>query len=96
MAASLLGGRRGPLTFCPFASFPVALTDYGTIKKVRAPLAPAAGSCLLEEIELFPERRGDPIRSLQLLHSRSALFVGLQEHVAKIPLKRCQFHRTRR
>uniref|UniRef100_A0ABI7Z346 Semaphorin 5A n=1 Tax=Felis catus TaxID=9685 RepID=A0ABI7Z346_FELCA len=70
-------------------------TDYGTIKKVRAPLAPAAGSCLLEEIELFPERRGEPIRSLQLLHSRSALFVGLQEHVAKIPLKRCQFHRTR-
>ncbi|XP_042809213.1 semaphorin-5A isoform X3 [Panthera leo] len=70
-------------------------TGYGTIKKVRAPLAPAAGSCLLEEIELFPERRGEPIRSLQLLHSRSALFVGLQEHVAKIPLKRCQFHRTR-
>ncbi|XP_032193673.1 semaphorin-5A isoform X3 [Mustela erminea] len=70
-------------------------TDYGTIKKVRAPLAPAAGSCLLEEIELFPERRGQPIRSLQILHSQSVLFVGLQEHVAKVPLKRCPFYRTR-
>ncbi|XP_072663464.1 semaphorin-5A isoform X2 [Canis lupus baileyi] len=70
-------------------------TGYGTIKKVRAPLTPAAGSCLLEEIEIFPEQRAEPIRSLQILHSQSALFVGLQEHVAKIQLKRCQFYRTR-
>lgn len=51
---------------------------------------------MLEEIELFPERRPEPIRSLQILHSQSVLFVGLREHVAKIPLKRCQFYRTRR
>ncbi|XP_019517940.1 PREDICTED: semaphorin-5A [Hipposideros armiger] len=70
-------------------------TDYGTIKKVRAPLTETSGSCLLEEVELFPERRGEPIRSLQILHSQSVLFVGLREHVAKIPLKRCRFHRTR-
>uniref|UniRef100_A0A8C5KGN7 Semaphorin-2A n=1 Tax=Jaculus jaculus TaxID=51337 RepID=A0A8C5KGN7_JACJA len=70
-------------------------TDYGTIKKVRAPLNHTSGSCLLEEIELFPERRGQPIRSLKILHSQSVLFVGLQEHVAKIPLKRCQFYHTR-
>lgn len=70
-------------------------TDYGTIKKVRAPLSQTSGSCLLEEIELFPERRREPIRSLQILHSQSVLFVGLQEHVAKIPLKRCLFHQTR-
>ncbi|XP_025873434.1 semaphorin-5A isoform X2 [Vulpes vulpes] len=70
-------------------------TGYGTIKKVRAPLTPAAGSCLLEEIELFPKQRAEPIRSLQILHSQSALFVGFQEHVAKIQLKRCQFYRTR-
>ncbi|XP_008056885.1 semaphorin-5A [Carlito syrichta] len=69
--------------------------DYGTIKKVRAPLNQTSGSCLLEEIELFPERRREPIRSLQILHSQSVLFVGLQEHVAKIPLKRCQFHHSR-
>uniref|UniRef100_A0A452VBN6 Semaphorin 5A n=1 Tax=Ursus maritimus TaxID=29073 RepID=A0A452VBN6_URSMA len=54
-------------------------TGYGTIKKVRAPLSSDASGCLLEEIELFPERRGEPIRSLQILHSQSALFVGLQE-----------------
>lgn len=77
-------------------SFLIALPDYGTIKKVRAPLAPAADSCLLEEIELFPEQQGQPIRSLQILHSQSVLFVGLQEHVAKVPLKRCPFYRTRR
>uniref|UniRef100_A0A2K6A0K6 Semaphorin-5A n=1 Tax=Mandrillus leucophaeus TaxID=9568 RepID=A0A2K6A0K6_MANLE len=70
-------------------------TDYGTIKKVRAPLNQTASSCLLEEIELFPERRREPIRSLQILHSQSVLFVGLREHVVKIPLKRCQFYRTR-
>ncbi|EHH26394.1 Semaphorin-F [Macaca mulatta] len=69
-------------------------TDYGTIKKVRAPLNQTASSCLLEEIELFPERRREPIRSLQILHSQSVLLVGLWEHVVKIPLKRCQFYRT--
>lgn len=77
--------------FCP-----VAFADYGTIKKVRAPLTETSGSCLLEEIELFPRRQREPIRSLLILHSQSALFVGLREHVAKIPLKRCPFHRTRR
>lgn len=75
---------------------PCCLTGYGTIKKVRAPLSSDASGCLLEEIELFPERRGEPIRSLQILHSQSALFVGLQEHMAKILLKRCPFYRTRR
>ncbi|XP_013361362.1 PREDICTED: semaphorin-5A isoform X2 [Chinchilla lanigera] len=70
-------------------------TDYGTIKKVRAPLNETSSSCLLEEIELFPERRREPIRSLQILHSQSVLFVGLREHVVKIPLKRCQFFHTR-
>lgn len=80
----------------PFPSHPIAFTDYGTIKKVRAPLNQSLGSCLLEEVELFPERRREPVRSLRILHSHSVLFVGLREHVVKIPLKRCQFHRTRR
>lgn len=79
---------------CP--SFSITFADYGTIKKVRAPLTQTSSSCLLEEIELFPERRREPIRSLQILHSQSVLFVGLREHVAKVPLKRCQFHRTHR
>ncbi|KFO38448.1 Semaphorin-5A [Fukomys damarensis] len=80
------------------AAEPTVLSSayYGTIKKVRAPLNQTSSSCLLEEIELFPERRREPIRSLQILHSQSVLFVGLQEHVAKIPLKRCWFYHTRR
>lgn len=77
--------------FCP-----LAFADYGTIKKVRAPLTETSGSCLLEEIELLPRRQREPIRSLLILHSQSALFVGLREHVAKVPLRRCQFHSTRR
>ncbi|XP_012577197.1 PREDICTED: semaphorin-5A [Condylura cristata] len=70
-------------------------TDHGTIKKVRAPLTPTTGGCLLEEIELFPERRPEPVRSLRILHSQSALFVGLRGHVAKVPLRRCRSHSTR-
>ena len=51
---------------------------------------------MLEEMELFPERRPEPIRSLRILHSQSVLFAGLRDHVAKIPLKRCPFYRSRR
>ncbi|OXB71124.1 UNVERIFIED_CONTAM: hypothetical protein H355_015265 [Colinus virginianus] len=69
-------------------------TDYGTIKKVLAPMNQTSSSCLLEEIELLPKSQREPIRSLQILHSQSVLFVGLQEHVIKVPLKRCLFYKT--
>jgi len=55
-----------------------------------------SSSCLLEEIELLPKSQREPIRSLQILHSQSVLFVGLQEHVIKVPLKRCPFYKTYR
>uniref|UniRef100_A0A8C7YYH7 Sema domain-containing protein n=1 Tax=Oryzias sinensis TaxID=183150 RepID=A0A8C7YYH7_9TELE len=64
-------------------------TDYGTIRKVLSPLNQSTGSCLLEEIELFPPRKRQPIRSLLILHSRSELYVGVRDQVIKIPLKRC-------
>ncbi|KAF7240448.1 Semaphorin-5A [Varanus komodoensis] len=70
-------------------------TDHGTIKKVLAPVNQTASSCLLEEIEIFPASRWEPVRSLQILPGQSALFVGLQRSVVKIPLKRCPFYRTR-
>ncbi|XP_053103440.1 semaphorin-5A isoform X1 [Hemicordylus capensis] len=69
-------------------------TDHGTIKKVLAPVNSTSGSCLLEEIEIFPKQQWEPIRSLQILHSQSALYVGLQGSVVKIPLKRCLFYKT--
>uniref|UniRef100_A0A8C4X5W9 Sema domain-containing protein n=1 Tax=Erpetoichthys calabaricus TaxID=27687 RepID=A0A8C4X5W9_ERPCA len=69
-------------------------TDYGTIKKVLSPLNQSTDSCLLEEIELFPPGKRQSIRSLQILHSKSILFVGLRSHVVKIPLMRCSFHKT--
>ncbi|XP_072431618.1 semaphorin-5A isoform X1 [Chiloscyllium punctatum] len=70
-------------------------TDYGTIKKVLAPLNQSGSGCLLEEIELFPINQRDRVRNLQILHSQSVLFVGLQEHVIRLPLKRCSFYRSR-
>ncbi|XP_035382200.1 semaphorin-5A isoform X2 [Electrophorus electricus] len=70
-------------------------TDYGTIKKVLSPLNQTTGSCLLDEIELFPSRRRRPILSLLILHSGSELFVGVREQVIKIPLMRCNFHKSR-
>ncbi|MGH0127262.1 UNVERIFIED_CONTAM: hypothetical protein FKN15_077011 [Acipenser sinensis] len=51
-------------------------------------------SCLLDEIELFPSGQRQPIRSLQILHSQSILFVGLWDHVIKIPLMHCTFYKT--
>uniref|UniRef100_A0A3B3T732 Sema domain-containing protein n=1 Tax=Paramormyrops kingsleyae TaxID=1676925 RepID=A0A3B3T732_9TELE len=70
-------------------------TDYGTIRKVLSPLNQSTGSCLLDEIELFPPGRRQPIRSLLLQHGRSVLFVGVQDQVIRVPLVRCGFHRTR-
>ncbi|KAJ3611227.1 hypothetical protein NHX12_021243 [Muraenolepis orangiensis] len=70
-------------------------TDYGTIRKVLSPLNQSMGSCLLEEIELFPPRKRQHIRSLLILHSRSELYVGVRDQVLKIPLKRCSYHKTR-
>ncbi|XP_029384740.1 semaphorin-5A isoform X1 [Echeneis naucrates] len=70
-------------------------TDYGTIRKVLSPLNQSMGSCLLEEIELFPPRKRQPIRSLLILHSRSELYVGVRDQVIKIPLKRCSYHKSR-
>ncbi|XP_072109570.1 semaphorin-5A isoform X1 [Mobula birostris] len=69
-------------------------TDYGTIKKVLVPVNQSGSGCLLEEIELFPADRREPIKNLQILHSQSVLFVGLQEHVIRLPLKRCTFYRS--
>lgn len=72
-----------------------SLPDYGTIRKVLSPLNHSTGSCLLEEIELFPPRKRQPIRSLLILHSRSELYVGVRDQVIKIPLKRCSYHKSR-
>lgn len=69
--------------------------DYGTIRKVLSPLNQSTGSCLLEEIELFPPRKRQIIRSLLILHSRSELYVGVRDQVIKIPLKRCSYHKSR-
>uniref|UniRef100_A0A8C9RR46 Sema domain-containing protein n=1 Tax=Scleropages formosus TaxID=113540 RepID=A0A8C9RR46_SCLFO len=70
-------------------------TDFGTIRKVLSSVNQSMSSCLLEEMELFPPGRRQPIRSLLIQHSRSVLFVGVQDQVIKVPLMRCNFHKTR-
>lgn len=85
-----------PQRFLPsFSFFFSPPADYGTIRKVLSPLNLSTGSCLLEEIELFPPRKRQPIRSLLILHSRSELYVGVRDQVIKIPLKRCSYHKSR-
>ncbi|XP_064202566.1 semaphorin-5A-like isoform X1 [Anguilla rostrata] len=70
-------------------------TDHGTIRKVLAPLNRSLSSCVLDEIELFPPRKSQPIRSLLIQPKRSVLFVGVQDQVIRVQLKRCGFHKTR-
>lgn len=87
--------QRFPPSPPPSFSFFPPPADYGTIRKVLSPLNLSTGSCLLEEIELFPPRKRQPIRSLLILHSRSELYVGVRDQVIKIPLKRCSYHKSR-
>ncbi|KAI1902278.1 hypothetical protein AGOR_G00043060 [Albula goreensis] len=70
-------------------------TDYGTIRKVLAPLNRSHSSCVLDEIELFPPRKSQPIRSLLIQPGRGVLFVGIRDQVIRVQLKRCSFHGTR-
>ncbi|KAG9356143.1 hypothetical protein JZ751_000987, partial [Albula glossodonta] len=70
-------------------------TDYGTIRKVLAPLNRSHSSCVLDEIKLFPPRKSQPIRSLLIQPGRGVLFVGIRDQVIRVQLKRCSFHGTR-
>ncbi|KAJ8006274.1 hypothetical protein DPEC_G00126590 [Dallia pectoralis] len=56
---------------------------------------PVYGQLSIDEIELFPPKKRQPIRSLLILHSSSELYVGVRDQVIKIALMRCNFHKTR-
>eukprot|EP00069_Balaena_mysticetus_P021792 bmy_03222T0 len=50
--------------------------------------------CYLEELHVLPPGRREPLRSLRILHSARALFVGLSDGVLRVPLERCAAYRS--
>lgn len=45
---------------------------------------------------MLPPARREPLRSLRILHSARALFVGLSDGVLRVPLERCASYRNQR
>lgn len=43
---------------------------------------------------MLPPGRREPLRSLRILHSSRALFVGLSDGVLRVPLERCASYRN--
>eukprot|EP00061_Rhincodon_typus_P012029 g37480.t1 len=68
--------------------------ERGTILKTLSLDSKNLRGCYLEELQLVPPGKQEPIRSLQILHSDRSLFVGLNGRVLKIPLERCFSYKT--
>ncbi|XP_008583381.1 PREDICTED: semaphorin-5B [Galeopterus variegatus] len=70
-------------------------TESGTILKALSTACRSLRGCYLEELHVLPPGRREPLRSLRILHSARALFVGLSDGVLRLPLERCAAHRSR-
>ncbi|EHH51089.1 hypothetical protein EGM_10415 [Macaca fascicularis] len=68
-------------------------TESGTIKALSTASRSVRG-CYLEELHVLPPGRHEPLRSLRILHSARALFVGLSDGVLRVPLERCAAYRS--
>lgn len=86
--------NRGALNELLLTRFLLIRPEYGTILKALATPNKNLHGCYLEEMELLPAGRREPILSLQILHSDRSLFVGLNDRVLKIPLERCSTYQT--
>uniref|UniRef100_A0A5F8HK07 Semaphorin 5B n=1 Tax=Monodelphis domestica TaxID=13616 RepID=A0A5F8HK07_MONDO len=69
-------------------------TESGTILKALSTASRSLRGCYLEELQVLPPGRREPLRSLRILHSARVLFVGLSDGVLRIPLERCATYRT--
>ncbi|ELW61637.1 Semaphorin-5B [Tupaia chinensis] len=69
-------------------------TESGTILKALSTASRSLRGCYLEELHVLPPGRREPLRSLRILHSARALFVGLNEGVLRVPLERCTAYRS--
>nr|XP_021490329.1 semaphorin-5B [Meriones unguiculatus] len=68
----------------------------GTILKALSTASRSLRGCYLEELHVLPPGRLEPLRSLRILHSARALFVGLSDQVLRVPLERCSAYRSQR
>ncbi|EHB00947.1 Semaphorin-5B [Heterocephalus glaber] len=69
-------------------------TESGTILKALSTTRRSLHGCYLEELHVLPPGRHEPLRSLRILHSARALFVGLSDGVLRVPLERCAAYRS--
>lgn len=86
-------GLRGPQLQGPLRSAP---PESGTILKALSTASRSLRGCYLEELHVLPPARREPLRSLRILHSARALFVGLSDGVLRVPLERCTAYRGQR
>lgn len=68
--------------------------ESGTILKALSTASRSLRGCYLEELHVLPPGRLEPLRSLRILHSARALFVGLSDRVLRVPLERCSAYRS--
>lgn len=72
----------------------LAPPESGTILKALSTTSRSLRGCYLEELHVLPPGRREPLRSLRILHSARALFVGLSDGVLRVPLERCAAYRS--
>lgn len=87
-AVSAMASRL--LSFAPHLHPP----ESGTILKALSTASRSLRGCYLEELHVLPPGRLEPLRSLRILHSARALFVGLSDRVLRVPLERCSAYRS--
>lgn len=68
--------------------------ESGTILKALSTASRSLRGCYLEELHVLPPGRLEPLRSLRILHSARALFVGLSDRVLRVPLERCSAYHS--
>ncbi|KAI4548336.1 hypothetical protein MG293_000666 [Ovis ammon polii] len=69
-------------------------TESGTILKALSTTSRSLRGCYLEELHVLPPGRREPLRSLRIVHSARALFVGLSDGMLRVPLERCAAYRS--
>lgn len=88
-----LGGEEAVISHGFKAAF-LCPPESGTILKALSTASRSLRGCYLEELHVLPPGRLEPLRSLRILHSARALFVGLSDRVLRVPLERCSAYRS--
>ncbi|XP_077993050.1 semaphorin-5A-like isoform X2 [Glandiceps talaboti] len=70
-------------------------TESGILKKVVIPIGKTE-ACLVEEIHPFAVNKSKPIKTMKLVRSEGALYVGSEDSIIKIPVQRCHKYQTKR